>query len=719
MADKRTNIILRFGIVYSLLVIAFVLVVAQIVVIQTTERDNWLALQKKGEKSGIVIEPKRGNIYAADGRLLASSIPTYRIYMDMRTPALHSEIPASKSKNANSNPSKKTLFEENIDSVAICLSNLFKDRSVAEYKSALTNAYKDEKSRFPIYPKRIPYYQLKELKSSPLYRLGRYKSGLIEEEYIHRVKPFGSLASRTIGDVYALDSLGGRSGLEQYYDKVLTGKPGLSTRQKVANTWQEIVEMEPVDGMDIVTTIDIDIQDISESALLENLKKYSAKSGYVIMMETKTGEVKSIVNMYRNDSGNYYEKENGAVSDMMEPGSTFKIASLMVALEDEKTQLTDSIQTGNGVYNFGKRVMRDHNHHKGGYGKLSVEEVIHASSNVGISRIIHENYKDNPAEFVDGLYRTKISEPMNIDILGAANAKIYHPKDRPHMSLAWTSIGYETSMPPIYTLRFYNAIANGGEMINPIFVKGVYKDGRPVKIYKTETVNKSICKSSTLKDVQQALLGVVEAPKGTAKSSVYSEHVRIAGKTGTAQISQGNDGYKTDGVARYVVSFCGYFPADNPEYTMIVVIRDPRYAYISSGEISGTVFKKIAERTMALKSDTQVKKLTSDSIYMENIKFLPEIKHGDYKALQTVMKNVKLDMSGESDKWVKATVSENETKIEPIAFVANKIPDVRGMGAKDAVYLLEKEGLRVQLSGRGRVTKQNIAAGNVMELTLN
>ena len=697
MADKRTNIILRFGIVYLLLVIAFIFVVVQIVVIQTTERDNWLAEQKKGKKTEIIVKPKRGNIYASDGRLMASSIPTYRIYMDMRVEPLK----------------KDTLFYKNIDSLSICLSRMFKDKSANQYKIDLTNAFKKGEQRYPVYPKRIPYYQLKELRTFPLFRTGRYKSGLFSEEYVHRVKPFGSLASRTIGDVYAVDSMGGRSGLEQYYDKVLTGKPGFSTQQKIANVRQEIIDIEPVDGMDIVTTIDIDIQDISENALLENLKKYNAKSGYVIMMETKTGEIKSIVNLYRSDPGYYYEKENGAVSDMMEPGSTFKTASLMVALDDGKVQLTDSVQTGNGLYNFGKRTMRDHNHHKGGYGKLSVEEVIHASSNVGISRIIHENYKNNPAEFVEGLYRTKISEPMNIDIIGAANAKIYHPKDRPYMSLAWTSIGYETSMPPIYTLRFYNAIANGGEMINPVFIKGVYKDGHPVKTYKTETINKSICKSSTLKDIQQTLLGVVEAPKGTAKSSVHSEHVRIAGKTGTAQISQGSEGYKAGGVARYVVSFCGYFPADNPEYTMIVVVRDPRYAYISSGEISGTVFKKIAERTMALKSNIKPEKLASDSVYMKNVAILPESKSGNYKALQTVMKNVKLNLSGESDEWV-TTSSENETQtiaIAPVHYTEGIVPNVVGMGAKDAVYLLENEGLRVRLSGRGRVTKQSVASG--------
>lgn len=703
MSDNLKNIILRFGIVYLLIVVGFILIIYKIVVIQTVEGDNWLAIQEKSKKNDIIITPKRGNIYAYDGRLLASSIPTYKVYIDMRTPALHVK--------------DGKLFKENIDSVALGLSQLFKDKPASEYKRVLTSAYNRKDSRLSLYPKRIPYYQLKEMRQLPLFRMSTYQSGLIIEESVDRVKPFGSLASRTIGEVYKDMSKGGINGLEEQFDHILTGQPGIAIRQKIANTWQETVELEPSDGMDIVTTIDIDLQDISEKALLDALNTYNAQSGYVILMETKTGEIKSMVNMQRNSNGTYSENWNGAISDLMEPGSTFKVASLMVALDDGKVKLTDSIETGKGIYYYGKRAMRDHNHHKGGYGKITVEEAIHASSNIGISRVIEQNYGQNRADFVEKLYKTNIVDSIQIGLAGTAAAKIYHPKERPSMSLAWTSIGYETQVPPIYTLRFYNAIANDGKMIRPILVKSVSKDGNIVETYKTETINRSICKSSTLDDLRQAMLGVVEGRLGTAKD-VRSPHVRIAGKTGTAQISQGKSGYKAGGVAKYVVSFCGYFPADDPQYTGIVVIREPHYAYVSAGLMSGKTFKNIAERTIALKTDIKPGEIVLDSIALANI--MPNYKTGNQEALKTVAKNVKL----------KLPVEENNNKRDINNLYVEEdihalIPNVKGMGAKDAVYMLESYGLEVKLQGRGKVTAQSISPGtqakkgNTITLNLN
>lgn len=696
MADKRTNIILRFGIVYFLIVIAFVLVVVKICIIQFKEKDNWLALQNKAIKTDIIVKPKRGNIYASDGRLMASSIPTYHVYMDMRVPALHLK--------------EGKLFYDNIDSLAICLSGLFKDKSASAYKTDLTNAYKKEDGRYSIYSKRIPYYQLKELQSFPLYRLGRYKSGLITEEYVQRVKPFGSLASRTIGDVYADETKGGRSGLEQYYNTILTGKPGFSTRQKIANTWQETIEVEPTDGMDITTTIDIDIQDISENALLEILRKYNAKSGYVILMETKTGDIKSIVNMYRGESGQYYEKENGAVSDLMEPGSTFKTMVLMALLDEGKVNINDMVDVGNGRLKYHERVpeVTDHNADKGGYGKITVANIMHGSSNVGMHKIVYEAYGKNQGALVDKLREMKLTTPMQLEIIGAGKPYIKHPnedKDWSNVtSLSALSRGYEIQIPPIYTLTYYNTIANNGKMVKPLFVKSVNKDGQIIKSYKTETINNSICKNSTLKDIQKILLDVVEGEMGTAKPA-RSKAVQIAGKTGTARVTDEYGRYMN----RHRVSFCGYFPANDPQYTGIVVVNEPLVA--SAGLTSGVAFKNIAERVMALKSDIRPQTLASDSILMEGIVLMPKSKPGNYKALQTVMKNVKLTMSGESGEWVKTAVAENETKIKPFELADEIIPDVRGMGPKDAIYLLENLGLDVKIQGRGKVISQSILPG--------
>jgi cell division protein FtsI (penicillin-binding protein 3) len=521
------------------------------------------------------------------------------------------------------------------------------------------------------------------------------------------------LASRTIGDIYADEAKGGKNGLELFFNEQLLGTPGVSIRQKVANTYMETVEVEPVDGMDIITTIDIDLQDIAEKALLDSIRSFDAGSGYAILMEVKTGEVKAIVNMQQNADKSYSENKNGAVSDQVEPGSTFKVASLMVALDDGKVKITDSIQTGNGVYRYANSDMKDHNYHRGGYGRISVANVIHASSNVGISKIITNAYGHNPAAFVDKLYDMKLNEPMNIEIPGAAAPKIRHPKDKAKYwsatTLPWMSIGYETQIPPIYTLAFFNAIANNGKLIRPFFVKGISKNGIMVKEFQTETIKESICKPTTLRDIQEVLLGVLEGDLGTAKN-VRSDYVRIAGKTGTAQISKGALGYKSGGKT-HQVSFCGYFPYENPLYTCIVVVREPRKGYPSGGKMAGSIFKNIAERTMAIKSNRKPDSCELDS----TVKYpkLPYSKSGNYAALKTVMSNLQLPFEGNGVDWVKTFSDEKQIRVQPLEVSKQKVPDLIGMGAKDALFLLEKLGLNVQVQGRGKIVSQSISPGTV------
>jgi cell division protein FtsI (penicillin-binding protein 3) len=619
MADKRKNIVLRFGIVYAIICLSFVAVVYKIAVIQFVERTQWMALAAQSKKTDIIVKPNRGNIYACDGRLMASSIPTYYVYMDLRVPALHEK--------------EGKLFKENIDSVAFYLASFFNDKTAFAYKSTITNAYNTGKGELQLYPKRISYAQLKELKTFPLFRLGRNKSGLITKELLKRVKPFGSLASRTIGDIYADESKGGKNGLELFFNQQLLGTPGVSIRQKVANTYMETVEVEPIDGMDITSTIDIDLQDIAEKALLDSLRSFDAGSGYVILMETHSGEVKAIVNMQQNADKSYTENKNGAVSDLVEPGSTFKVVSLLIALDDNKVKITDSINTGNGLYQYGTAIMKDHNANKGGYHTISVANVIHASSNVGISKIITRAYGHNPAEFVDRIYDMKLNEPMNLEIPGTAAPQINHPNDKSkywsQTKLPWMSIGYESQIPPIYTLAFFNAIANNGKLIKPFFVKSISKNGQLIKSFETETIKEAICKPTTLRDMREVLLGVIEGKLGTAHN-MKSKYVRIAGKTGTAQISKGALGYKSGGKT-HQVSFCGYFPADDPQYTCIVVIREPRIGYPSGGKMAGSIFKNVAERTMALKSNRKPNTFEVDSTFTAPTS--PYIKSGYYKAL--------------------------------------------------------------------------------------
>jgi len=698
MADKRQDIVLRFGIVYFIILILFSLVIYKIVVIQFFEKKEWMAVaSKNNNKSDINVNPNRGNIFACDGRLMASSIPMYNIYMDTRVPALHNDT--------------NKLFREKIDSVSLSLANYFKDKSKSEYKSMITKAFREGKSELLLYPDRISYAQLKDIRKMPLFCLGKYKSGLITKEYLRREKPFGSLASRTIGDIYLDETSGGKNGLEMFFNDQLKGKPGISVRQKIANRYEETIQVEPVDGLDLVTTIDLNLQDIAESALKDSLKSFNAVSGYAILMEVKSGEVKAIVNLQINKDSTYSENQNGAVSDLVEPGSTFKIASLMAVIDDGKAKITDVIHTGTGHFDFYGEDMVDHNAAKGGFGDITLAEAIHGSSNIGVSRVIESAYGQNPSEFVDKLYTMGLNEKMDLEIPGNAGPKIKHPNDKSSdwskTSLPWMSIGYETQIPPIYTLAFYNAIANNGKLIRPFFVKSILKNGQELKKFETETIRESICKPSTLSIVKETLLGVIEGEKGTAHN-VHSKFVRIAGKTGTAQISKGKIGYKSGGKT-HQVSFCGYFPANNPIYTCIVVIREPRKGHPSGGRMAGSVFKTIAEQTMALKSNLNPDGYIKDTSLI--FKHLPSIKLGYFSSIETIANDLKLPLTGQKNKWVSVSSNENALNTEQFLVYKNKMPNLKGMGAKDALFLVTQLGLKAQITGRGKVISQNLKPG--------
>lgn len=699
MAEKRKNIVLRFGIVYVIMCFSFLLVIYKIAIIQFVEKDKWLALAAQSRKTNITVRPIRGNIYDCNGKLMASSIPTFYIYLDLRVPALHEN--------------NGKLFKENIDSISMYLSSFLRDKTAYEYKTLITSAYNRKSGEFLLYPERISYSQLKQLKTFPLFRLGRNKSGLITKELFKRVKPFGSLASRTIGDIYADEAKGGKNGLELSFNNDLKGIPGLATREKVANTYMETVQVEPTDGMDITTTIDVDLQDIAEKALLDGLKKFSAAEGCAILMEVKTGEIKAIVNLQRNADSTYTENRNGAVSDMTEPGSTFKVASLMAAIDEGKTHITDTIDTKNGHYPYANRIMTDHNANHGGFHIITVAQAIYGSSNIGISRAIVKAFGNDPAAFVNKLYKMKLNEPLNLEIPGTAKPFIRSPNDKSHYwsytTLPWMAVGYETQIPPIYTLNFYNAIANNGKMIRPIFVKSISRNGQIIKEFKTDVINNSICKPSTLKDIRFCLLGVLEDKIGTGKAA-RSNYVRIAGKSGTAQISQGKEGYKVGGI-KHQVSFCGYFPYENPLYSCIVVMRQPGIGYASGGTMSGSVFKNIAEHAMALRSNRQPNTFEPDSISNNPIE--PFVKSGYNQALNTVLTDLHLPSTAISSSWVKSFMDDKKIKLQPMTITNQTIPDLKGMGAKDAVYLLETFGLKVQLQGRGKVISQNLLPGSL------
>ena len=671
------------------------------------EKEKWEKVAESQKRENNVLPPARGNIYSTDGKLMATSAPRYYLYMDFKADCFTKPGP-----RYNSLDTFKSSKRNGLDSLAICLSRKLKDRTPAGYKAYLLRGLASQSRQYPIYPGKVSYYDIKEISKFPFLRLGRFRSGFYVKEMVQRQKPFGSLASRTIGDVYGeIEANGitkGKNGLELQYDSLLRGEAGIGSKQRVGGTWTNVVEVEPVDGMDIRTTIDIDIQDITEKSLVDKLKEIDAESGTAVVMEVKTGEIKAITNMARVRDGIYYETKNHAVADEIEPGSTFKVASIMVALEDGVCTPEDTVDVGNGIYMYHGARMTDHNMNKGGYGKITVAQSIWYSSNIGVAKVILKGYSENPTKYVEGLYRIGMNADLRLEIPGAGRAKIRRPDDKKRYwsatTLPWMSFGYETQIPPIYTLTFFNAIANGGKMVRPMFTKEIMENGKTVQTFDTEVVKESICSDKTLKEIQEMLLGVVE--NGTGKA-VHSDVVRIAGKTGTAQIASGGV-YRTSG---HSVAFCGYFPADEPKYSCIVVIRRPRNGYPSGGTMSGGVVKAIAEKIYASHMPFNLNDIDPDSTAVLH----PHPKSGDRQALENVLDELDIDLQNEADDsdWVSTSLDTLTHRLATHAIPIREglVPNVVGMGAKDAVFLMEQAGLQVSLTGIGRVTRQSLNPG--------
>jgi cell division protein FtsI (penicillin-binding protein 3) len=699
IAPKSNRILFCYFLVVLLLGLIAVGILLRTFDTAFVEKEKWEKVAESQKRPNRLILPGRGNIYSSNGKLMATSVPRYYTYIDFRADGF--SVDTFRNSKVNG-----------VDSLAVYLSRKFKNRTPAGYKAHLLRGLNSKSRQYPVYEGRASYTDLKEMKKFPFLRLSRYKSGFYTKEMVQRQKPFGTLASRTIGDIYGEIEAGGvtkgKNGLELQYDSLLRGEPGVSSVRRVGGGWTNVVEIEPVDGMDIRTTIDINIQDITEKSLVDMLKKIDAESGTAVVMEVATGEVKAITNMGRIREGAYAETKNHAVADEIEPGSTFKVASMMVALEDGICQPSDTVDVGKGIYMYKGARMTDHNMNKGGYGRISAEQAIWYSSNIGVAKIILKGYEKNPTKYVEGLYKLGLTIPLNLEIPGAGRAKIRMPNDTAlywsKTTLPWMSFGYETQIPPIYTLTFFNAIANGGKMVRPMFTKEIMHNGKTVQSFSTEVLKSSICSDKTLEIIKDMLLGVVE--KGTGKA-VHSDIIRIAGKTGTAQIASGGV-YRTSG---HQVAFCGYFPADEPKYSCIVVIRRPRIGYPSGGTMSGGVVKAIAEKVYASHMSFDVRDMERDSLAV----ILPAAKNGNLEALENVLD--KLDVSANTDsletKWVvaKREEGEEELHLRDLTIREGLVPNVIGMGAKDAVFLLESAGLRVVLDGMGRVSAQSMGAG--------
>ena len=582
------------------------------------------------------------------------------------------------------------------------LTRIFPQRTAAEFKKLLEEGrHKVNRNgsvgarHWAIWPRRINYNTYMEVRQLPFLNMPKYKSGFHEEEYISRNRPFGTLAQRTIGGLFgAKDSA--YFGLELSYDSLLRGTPGITGRRKVLNKYMNIPVTQPIDGCDIVTTIDVNMQDLAERALLDELKLIGGEMGVAILMEVETGDIKAIVNLMRNENGNYIEGVNSAISYRCEPGSVFKVASFLVALDDEVIPNDTSfiIHTGSGVMDMHGRPMKDHNWRRGGYGDINVARALEVSSNIGVSYVIDKFYGSNPTKYVEGLYRVGIHEDLKLPLVG------YHPpyirmpdtktRDRSKYwsktTLPWMSIGYETQIAPINTVSFYNAIANNGKMMQPRFIKQVLKNGEVVREYEPVVLKRQIAKPKAIKTMQTILEHVVSQGLGRKAGSPL---FKVAGKPGTAQVADQYGGYHS-GITRYWLSFAGYFPADNPRYSCIVCIKKSGLP-ASGGGMSGVVFHHIAEGVMA-----RHLKLSIDDAHDEQSVIVPDVKNGNTEDANMILKKLGIDKRVQRDE---AKYSEHIT------------PDVTGMGAKDAVYLLESRGLKVKVHGRGKVKRQSYPAG--------
>lgn len=672
-----------------LLTTAFgVWIVFQTVKIQVKEGP---ALRKQAEKQSIssdTITARRGNIYADDGSLMATSMPIYDVRMDMMAEGLTNAV-----------------FNKGVDSLAYLLAKTFGTKSTNEYLVALKKARREKKRYFRL-KNGVFYDELNAMKTWPLLRMGKYKGGFIVIEEETRRYPFGVLAKRTIGN----SGNGGKPvGLEGAYNQVLAGVSGRRLMQKVAGGEKVPLnfdnEIEPEDGKDIYTTIDITIQDVAEEALRDALMKNNAESGTAILMEVKTGQIKAIANFKRTAPGQYKDVYNYAIGESLEPGSTFKLLSLIALLESGKAELDDSITIDNGETKFFGQTMKDSE--KGNFNRLTLQQSFEKSSNVGISKFVHRHFAKNPEDFVDYIYKTGINKPLGISLGGEEDPVIRKPgqKGWSRVSPMWMSIGYEVQVTPMQILALYNAVANNGTMVKPIFVKEIRQAGQLIQQFETEVITESICSKSTLKKIRLALEGVVL--RGTA-TNLKNPNYSVAGKTGTAQMYDKKGGYEE----YYKSSFAGYFPADNPQYTCIVSINGASTGVYYGSLVAGPVFKEIADKVYATQHDLhpEVQDDTA-KLYVR----LPSPKVGPAKDLRAVLDGVGIAPQTEGvvddTQWGIAMAKQNSMVIAERKVVSGLVPNVVGMGLKDAVYLIEQAGMKVHYSGKGKVRTQSIGAG--------
>lgn len=697
--ENKKDILSRTYLVYIFLCVFALAIFYKMCVIQFKEGAMWKAKAEAFNTQVHEIEAVRGNIFDINGNLLATSLPYYEVAVDINAPSID-----------------KKLFEANVDSLAFKLANLFKDKTEKQYTKLLRNARKSG-DRYVVIKRNVPYKDLQTLKTFPIFKKGK-RGGLVTLQTNKRERPFKMLAARTIG----MSREGVKPvGLEGAYDTLLMGISGQRLMQKIAGgVWRPINdenEVEPKDGSDLYTTLDINIQDVAENALLKTLTKNNASHGCAILMEVKTGEIKAIANLTRNgkDSStyNYSESLNYAIGYATEPGSTFKLASYLAAMDDYGVSLEEKIKVGNGEVTYYNKTIKDS--HTPESPVLTVQRAFEVSSNSAVAILIQKYYSKNPQKYVDKLKSFHLNEKLGLSIPGEANPLIKETKskDWSGITLPQMSYGYESLITPLQTLTLYNAIANDGKMVKPRFEKEIQRNGKTVKTFTTEVIAEQIVKKETLRKAKQMLEGVVQ--NGTGKGLNITAF-KVGGKTGTAQIAKaGKKGYGEVGNRDYQASFVGYFPADKPLYTCIVIINSPSNGIYYGGLVAGPVFKEIAEK-----------------VYSSSVDFIDPINNkqnlltkapGSIKTQndEMVIASKALKLPTKSNVTENGYVSRNSADSTSISLQSNNlesqlkkgiVPNLNGLSAKDALYLLENSGFHVKLYGIGSVKKQSIEAGH-------
>ncbi len=654
MAVTEKSILNRLYFVAGIMFVFALAVVFKLFTIQFVQGDKYREMAEKRTVKNVTIPANRGNVYASDGSLLATSIPKYDIRFDALTPT-------------------NRTFETYVKSLSDSLSK-YSGKSSTYYQTEIRKA-RANKNRYYLIARNINYTDYTRIRNFPLLNLGAFKGGLIVEQTTKREHPMGGIAQRSIG-YERIDEDGNvtRAGIDGAFGiKYLRGTNGHRLKQKIGQgQWKPIAdynEVEPKDGYDVYTTLDVNIQDIAHHALLEQLEKYKADHGCVIVMETKTGEIKAISNLGRNADGYYYERLNYAVGESHEPGSTFKLMALTAALEDKVIDTSDVVDTNGGILSYYGKKVRDSK--QGGYGKISISKAFEVSSNTGIVAAIDKAYKNQPSKFVERLYAMNLNDKLDLPIVGEPDPIIPHPKNKQRWSgiaLQWMAYGYGVSFTPLQTLTFYNAIANDGEMVKPQFLREVREFDKTIVPFKKEVINPQICSKETVLKVRELLKNVVESKRGTGHK-LFSPNFSMAGKTGTCQKD-----YAQKDKLSYISSFAGYFPADNPKYSCIVVIHEPDKSVGYYGaDVSGPVFKKIAQKIF---TDTPI----TDEI--KSLDFTNSIVQKDFESYYSLAQTHKTIM-----------------------------PDVTGMPAMDAIALLENMGLKVEIIGVGIVKGQSLEKG--------